>query len=240
MDKNCHRLHLRTLGVYYCTVQAYRVPIRINRLESPLKTAVSAPSLLKRKLMNAMSSQNQKRWHVAGEQGYSLLEIIVVVTMISAIAAMAIGSYRTAVPQSRLRDATTELHSTFGLARILAMSNNATVTVKLSGTGQVLSGSDVTMSGSYATPIQVTLTRTMSGAESTIQSHPLTGEIASLTIAPGINAPPVQPWVRFNSMGLRTGTGNQIITLTNTQGRTYSVNVSPGGKAKYCIAATCP
>jgi len=189
--------------------------------------------------MNGMARQSQ-RWCVAGEQGYSLLEIIVVVTMISAIAAMAIGSYRTAVPQSRLREATTELHSTFGLARILAMSNNATVTVKLSGTGQTTSGSDVTMSGSYANPILVTLTRTIAGAESTIQSNPLTGEIASLTLAPGLNAPPIQPWVRFNSMGMRTGTGNQIITLTNTQGRVTSVNVSPGGKAKYCIAPTCP
>ncbi len=196
--------------------------------------------MLKFNLMNGMATPSQKRWHVAGEQGYSLLEIIVVVSMISAIAAMAVGSYRTAIPQSRLRDATTELHSTFGLARILAMSNNATVTVKLTGTSPVITGSDVTMTGSYAAPIQVTLTRTLSGAESTIQSNPLTGEIASLTISPGINAPPIQPWVRFNSMGLRTGTGNQIITLTNTQGRTYSVNVSPGGKAKYCIAPTCP
>jgi len=177
---------------------------------------------------------------VARERGYSLLEIMVVITMVGAIAAMAIGSYRTAVPQSRLRDATTELHSTFGLARILAMSNNAMVTVKLSGTSPVTSGSDVTMSGSYASPILVTLTRTIAGAESTIQSNRLTGEIKTLTIAPGLNAPPIQPWVRFNSMGLRTGTGNQIITLTNTQGRVTSINVSPGGKAKYCIAATCP
>lgn len=177
---------------------------------------------------------------MAGERGYTLLEIMVVVTMIGAIAAMAIGSYRTAVPQSRLREATTELHSTFGLARILAMSNNSIVTVKLSGTGQSLSGSDVTMSGSYANPIRVTLTKTVAGAESTIQSNPITGEIVSLTIGPGLNAPPLQPWVRFNSMGMRIGIGNQIITLTNSLGRTYSVNVSPGGKAKYCIAATCP
>ncbi|HEX9741358.1 MAG TPA: GspH/FimT family pseudopilin [Nitrospiraceae bacterium] len=195
--------------------------------------------MLKHKLMNGVSRQRHG-WPAAGERGYSLLEIMVVVTMVGAIAAMAIGSYRTAVPQSRLREATTELHSTFGLARILAMSQNATVTVKLSGTGQAIVGSDVTMSGSYANPILVTLTRSIAGAETTIQSNPLTGEIASLTIAPGINAPPIQPWVRYNSMGLRAGTGNQIITLTNTQGRTYSVNVSPGGKAKWCIASICP
>lgn len=173
---------------------------------------------------------------MAGEQGYSLLEIIVVVSMISAIAAMAVGSYRTAVPQSRLREATTELHSTFGLARILAMSNNATVTVKLSGTNQA-AGTPITMEGSYAAPIVVTLTRTTGGAESTIQSQQLTGEIASLSIDP--SSVPAQPWVRFNSMGMRTGTGNQLITLTNTQGRTWSVSVSPGGKAKYCASGTC-
>lgn len=187
--------------------------------------------------MNSVVRQ-RKGSHVAGEQGYSLLEIIVVVSMISAIAAMAIGSYRTAVPQSRLREATTELHSTFGLARILAMSNNATVTVKLSGASQ--SGSpNITLTGSYSNPIRVTLTRTIAGAESTIQSNPITGEIASLTVTPGLNDSGFKPWVRFNSMGMRVGTGDQIITLTNTQGRIYSVNVSPGGKAKYCMAPSC-
>ena len=189
--------------------------------------------------MSGISKQRQG-WRVAGEQGYSLLEIAVVLVIVGAIAAMAIGSYRTAVPQSRLRDATTELHSTFGLARILAMSQNATVTVKLSGTGQTIVGSGVTMTGNYNNPIKVTLTRSIAGAETTIQSRPLTGEIASLSITPGLNAPPIQPWVRYNSMGMRAGTGNQILTLTNTQGRTFSINVSPGGKAKWCIESTCP
>jgi hypothetical protein len=96
------------------------------------------------------------------------------------------------------------------------------------------------MSGSYANPITVTITRTIAGAETTVQSQPLTGEITQLTVAPGINVPPYQPWVRYNSMGMRTGAGNVIITLTNTQGRTYSINVAPGGKAKWCIASTCP
>lgn len=194
--------------------------------------------MLNYRQMNGMTRQRMGK-HVVGEQGYSLLEIIVVVSMISAIAAMAVGSYRTAVPQSRLREATTELHSTFGLARILAMSNNAIVTVKLSGSTQTGSP-DITLTGSYANPIMVTLTRTIAGAESTIQSNPLTGEIASLKIAPGLNDSGFKPWVRFSAMGMRTGTGNQIITLTNTQGRQYSVNVSPGGKAKWCIASTCP
>jgi prepilin-type N-terminal cleavage/methylation domain-containing protein len=189
--------------------------------------------------MNSAQKQ-QRQWCVAGEQGYSLLEIIVVVSMVSAIAAMAIGSYRTAVPQSRLREATTELHSTLGLARVLAMSQNATITVKLSGGSQAISGTDVSIAGSYASPVTVTLTRSIAGAETVVQSNALSGEITQLTMAPGINVPPVQPWVRYNSMGMRAGTGNQIITMTNTQGRTYSINVAPGGKAKWCITATCP
>lgn len=186
------------------------------------------------------AQKQQRQWRVAGEQGYSLLEIIVVVSMVSAIAAMAIGSYRTAVPQSRLREATTELHGTFGLARVLAMSQNATMTVKLSGSSAATAGTDVTLSGSYASPIVVTLTRSIAGAETVVQSNALSGEITQLTVAPGINVPPYQPWVRYNSMGMRSGTGNQIITLRNTQGRTFSINVAPGGKAKWCITATCP
>ncbi|HYM37382.1 MAG TPA: GspH/FimT family pseudopilin [Nitrospiraceae bacterium] len=153
---------------------------------------------------------------------------------------MAIGSYRTAIPQSRLRDATTELHGSFNFGRMQAMSQNATIKVKLSGTGQAVSGTTVSMLGSYASPILVTVTSTIAGAETVIQSHALSGEIAQLTVAPGLNVPPVQPWVQYNSMGLRTGAGNVIVTLTNTLGRTYSINVAPGGKAKWCIAATCP
>ena len=184
--------------------------------------------------------RQQQAWRVAGEQGYSLLEIIVVITISCAVAAMAIGSYRTAVPQSRLRDATTELHGSFNLARMLAMSQNATIKVKLSGTGQAVAGSTVSMSGSYASPIVVTITQTISGSETVVQSHAMTGEITQLTLSPGINVPPVQPWVQYNSMGMRSGAGNVIVTLTNTLGRTYSINVAPGGKAKWCIASTCP
>lgn len=186
------------------------------------------------------AKKQRQKWCVVGERGYSLLEIIVVVSMVSAIAAMAIGSYNTVVPNSRLREATTELHSTFGLARTLAMSQNATITVKLSGSSQAVVGSDVTVAGSYASPILVTVTRTIAGAETVVQSHPLSGEITSLSVAPGLNAPPIQPWVRYSSMGMRVGTGNQIITLTNTKGRTYSINVAPGGKAKWCITSACP
>lgn len=183
-----------------------------------------------------------RQWHrgrSAGERGYTIVEMMVVLIIIGAMSAMAIGSYRSAVPMSRLREATTELHSMYGLARILAMSQNATITVKLSGTSQTVSGSDVTMSGSYATPIMVTVTSSRSGVESTVQSTPLSGEIAQITVAPGINVPPVQPWVRYTSMGLRTGTGDQIIRLTNTQGRTFSIKVAPGGKAKWCITPGC-
>jgi hypothetical protein len=121
----------------------------------------------------------------------------------------------------------------------MAMSQNATVTLKLSGTGQALSGSDVTMSGSYSAPITVTLARTVGGVESLISTQAISGEITQLVISPGLNVPPVSPWIRYNSMGARAGTGAQLITLTNTKGRIYSIAVSPGGKAKWCITPSC-
>lgn len=48
--------------------------------------------------------------------------------------------------------------------------------------------------------------------------------------------------VRFTSQGLRFqgGAGDQLITLSNRRGQTYSVRVTPAGKSDWCPQATCP
>lgn len=48
--------------------------------------------------------------------------------------------------------------------------------------------------------------------------------------------------VRFSSQGLRFqgGAGDQLITLTNRRGQTFSVRVTPSGKSDWCPQAACP
>ncbi len=175
------------------------------------------------------------------EAGFSLIEVSIVLGIATILTVTAVGFYRTAVPQSRLREAVTELNGTFNVARMMAMSQNATITIKLNGASSSISGTAVSLTGSYVTPITITTTRTIGGAESVVSTTPLTGEVTQLVIAPGINTP-LKPWVQFNSRGMRVGGGaatNQLVTLTNTQGRVYSVTVAPSGKAKWCMTSSC-
>jgi hypothetical protein len=99
----------------------------------------------------------------------------------------------------------------------------------------------VTLTGSFASPITITTTRTIAGAETVVSTSPLTGEVAQLVMNPGIGTP-LKAWVQYNSRGMRVGGGaaaNQLMTLTNSQGRVYSVVVAPSGKAKYCLTSSC-
>jgi Tfp pilus assembly protein FimT len=176
-----------------------------------------------------------------GEGGFSLIELALVLGLIGLTTAIATGYYTTAVPQARLREAVTELNSTFNVARIMAMSQNALITIKLDGSSSSISGTAVSLTGSYASPITITTTRTIAGAETVLSTSPLTGEVTQLVMSPGIGAP-LKAWVQFNSRGMRVGGGaatNQLMTLTNTQGRVYSVVVAPSGKAKWCLTSSC-
>lgn len=182
------------------------------------------------------TKRNQPR--PAAQGGYTIIEMMVVVMVIAILSGLAITSYRGQLPTSRLREATTSLQSTINLARVMAMSQNATMTVQVAGGTTTISGTGVTVTS----PITVTVVRTIGGADSTVGGSTLNfhNDVTSLTVDPGFVSGTAKPWVRFSSMGFRAGTGNQLITLTNTQGRVHSVNVTPGGKAQWCLKASCP
>lgn len=205
---------------------------------STMKSAQAARSLLSQNM--TMKNHNNRRsgwWR--NEAGYSLQEMMTVVMIIGIVTATGVGYFQTAVPQSKLRDATTELQSTYNVARLMAMSQNATITVKLSGASETTAGSNVVLAASYASPLKMTLTRTISGSESVISTTPLNGEVTELIMTPGMSTPTPKAWIQFNSRGLRVGGTTTLITLKNTQGRIYSVSVGPTGKSKWCLSNTC-
>ncbi len=188
-------------------------------------------------VMNHTLMRTKKnRQSIAAQGGFSIIEMMVVVMIVGIIAGIAITSYRGQLPQSRLRLTTTELHSTFNLSRVMAMSENATFTVKLSGgAAETVSGTTVTVTS----PITATIVRTVAGVDSQVTATTFHADVSSITVTPGLVVGTARPWVRFNSMGFRAGTGNQLLVLTNTQGRVHSISVMPGGKAKWCLTSTC-
>jgi type IV fimbrial biogenesis protein FimT len=177
------------------------------------------------------------QWQLSDSGGFSIIEIIIVLAIGAIMLTGAVISYRATLPDSRLRQATTELYGALNLARVSALSQSATMTLQLAGASSSIAGANVTVTGTAGTPITMSVTSSAGGT--LITGQPLTTEVVSITVSPGTGSP-VQPRVQFNSYGLHVGGGTQIVTLTNTMGRVYSINVAAGGKAKWCLAPACP
>lgn len=194
----------------------------------------SAHSLLTLPAMNC-ADVIRNRSKPKGEAGFSIIELMLVVTIIGIASTFAVISYRETLPTSRLRQATTELYGALSLAKISAMSQNSTMTVQLTGASSAISGTDVTVTGTAIVPVRISIS---SSAGVVVMSQPLTTELAQVTVSPGAGVPAAAR-VQFNSYGLHVGNNTQLITLQNTRGKIFSVTVAPSGKANWCLAATC-
>ncbi|MER3422514.1 MAG: hypothetical protein C4293_04050 [Nitrospiraceae bacterium] len=152
---------------------------------------------------------------LSAETGFTLLELLIVVAILGLAAALAVPNYLQWNARYQLRQATTELQSHLSLARMAAMNQNTTVIVTPTVSGGQLSATFTNPSGGRVMP-------------------PFSETIREVTAVAG---GPVQ----FNSLGLRIGggTGIQIMTLTNRNGLTYSIGITPGGKVRWCASATC-
>lgn len=152
-----------------------------------------------------------------GEAGFTLPEIMLAVAIIVISVMIAVPNFMAMSARSQLKGATTELRANLNAARIGAMARNRTVTVTLAGGG--------------GAPI----TARFSDGQGALMP-PLTMNNA----VTGFGGPAV---LTFNSLGLCTGCGavNQTITLTNNQGVTFSIQITPAGKTKWCplAAPTC-
>jgi Tfp pilus assembly protein FimT len=164
-----------------------------------------------------------------------VIELMLVVTIVAIGTLMAAISYQATLPNSRLRQATTELYSAIALAKVSAMSQNSTMTVLLTGASSASSGGNVTVTGTASVPVRINI---ISSTGTSVMSQPLTNEVVQVDVAPGAGLP-LLPRVQFNSYGLHVGGNTQLITLMNTKGKIYSISVAPSGKAKWCLAAVC-
>jgi len=151
------------------------------------------------------------------EGGFTMIEIAIVIGIVGLTSALAVPSYINWHARYQLRQAATEIQNQLSLARISAMSRNSVVNVSL-----VLSGGKVQVSAGDA-----------SGA-SVIRATQMMSAVTGLNPAPTT--------VAFSPLGIRSGggAGNQQISISNNQGLSYSVRITPRGKVSWCPAATCP
>jgi type IV pilus assembly protein PilE len=178
---------------------------------------------------------------VRGEAGVTLTELIVVITIVGIVAMLAAPNFLESIRRSRLSQATTELYGGLTAARMAAMGRNRTVTVRLIGATSTTSGSNVTITGTAAVPITVQFFDSQGAG--VLPKQVLTTDVVQVETLPGAGSPTVTSQVQFNSLGMRVGGGatvNQLITLRNNRGTTFSIYVTPAGKSRFCLKATCP
>jgi len=188
--------------------------------------------------MDINSLQRQRRL-ITGTAGFSLLELMIVVGILGLLVALLTPNFMESVRRGKLKQAVTELNGGLTVSRMSAMSRNRTVTIKLVGASTSTSGSNVTVTGTSATPITVQFTD--SKGLPVIPTQVLSTDIVQADTIPGVGSPVVSQ-VQFNSLGQRIGGGatvNQLITLKNFKGLTYSLHVTPAGKTRWCPQATC-
>jgi type II secretory pathway pseudopilin PulG len=192
-------------------------------------------------------------------RGYSLIEVVVIVGIVSALGAIAVPNFLDWQQKYRLKDSIASLQSSLALARMIAMNQSTTVTVTLS-------------QPSATSAVTVTFTRSAGGGTQEVMppvalppSSGFTGSAAgaiSLTNASGgaVGSPqdvqftslgrPVNPSTTPNAAnnlcitntGAYTACGggtSQAINLKNSRGLNYRVIVGTTGKLSWCYTNSC-
>ena len=161
----------------------------------------------------------------SGEAGVTLVELMTVVGIIALVTAMALPSYKSWNAKVNLKEALLELNSNLSVARMAAMNRNTTITATI-----VVSGGRVNATFTNPGNTSANCLADRSNCVLPTQVMPI-----DVTQVGGTTT------FQFNSMGMRVGggTANQTVTLTNRDGLTYSIQVSPAGRTRWCISSTC-
>jgi prepilin-type N-terminal cleavage/methylation domain-containing protein len=143
--------------------------------------------------------------------GYTLLEVMIVASIIAIGSMIAAPSYIAWHSRYQLREGVNEIQSALSVARIAAMNRNKTVNVQLAVTGGLVTLTTTDSSGTQLSLIQ-------------LMSH-VTNVIPATTM-------------QFTSLGLSPTPGT--IQVVNDRNLVYSLVVTPAGKVASCAKSTCP
>jgi len=169
-----------------------------------------------------MSYRSSKMcWLRSGDTGFTLIEIMIAVAIVTIGVTLAIPEYQRWYVQTQLRQATSEIATQLTLARMAGMNRNRSV--------------DVTVQTS-AGAIHISAVASSSGA-SVINDKSFPASVTSVIGSPVL--------VSFSSMGTKTsgGTGTQMIGVCDKYNRQYSVTIIPSGKVNWSVTSSgtpCP
>ena len=165
----------------------------------------------------------------SSEQGFTLIETLIVVAIMGIAALIALPNYLVWQSRSELRQAVTEVQNQLLLARMAALSRNAPVTVAISVTnGAVLT----------------TTTNAATGALVLASVSVRLPHVVDLKVGPSASwTSTVTANVSFNSMGMRSGgpgpTLNQELAMVNDKGVQFAMKVTPRGVVNWCQDSVC-
>jgi prepilin-type N-terminal cleavage/methylation domain-containing protein len=153
----------------------------------------------------------------AREDGFTLIEIMVVIAIVAIGTAIAVPAYLSWIPKYQLSQAISTLASSVNYARVAARTRNATMTLGLA----VVAGKWNIQYGGGLLP------------DEALPSNVCGGPAPCSTASPAVT-------VGFTPRGLSAAAANTTLQISNTLGTTYSVTVAPGGRVMMCKKATCP
>jgi len=178
-----------------------------------------------------MHDSNMMTSRIRQEQGFTLIEMLIVVAIIGIASALAIPNYLVWQSRSELRQAVTEVQNQLLLARMAALSRNTPVTVAIS----IVNGT-----------VPTTTTNAATGAQMLFSFSRLP-HVVDLKVGPSATwtsvVAPTTASVSFNSMGMRSGgpgpTLNQELAMVNDNGIQFAMKVTPRGVVNWCQDSVC-
>ena len=175
---------------------------------------------------------NIPRYFSSSQIGFTLVELMVTITMVGILTAFAMPSYRTWIANSRVRTTTEAIQNGLMLAKAQAISQNAKVQFDLTDTSPVVGNvGTVTASVSGKNWIVRTYQATAYTAADFIQGRSVSDGGANTTVAAG------QSTFVFTGLGglSPVPAADVAINVTGTgSSRPLRITVSRGGAIRMC------